>query len=77
MFFATPHLGSEGAQRLESMVNINAALTYRNTSKFLESLRRDSQDLFNLSEDFSPHARKYAIVSYYEGEVHPIIREVV
>ena len=77
MFFGTPHLGSEAAHRLERLKNINGAVTFRNTSEFLTTLRSHSTELGNLSEDFSPHASKYAIISYFERDVHPLLKELV
>jgi hypothetical protein len=46
-------------------------------SRFVEILQTNSADLLKISEDFIPLAHKYAIVSYYEQHVDPMLKAVV
>jgi hypothetical protein len=54
-----------------------AAFPYQKEGKFLESLRRNSKDLMAITEDFVPLSEEYSIVSFWEEDIVPGLRDVV
>ena len=77
VFFGTPHRGADSAKWLGIIANMASAAYGRSSSKFVPMLRTYSEDLLKISDDFRPWAQKYAIVSFYEENVHPVLGSVV
>ncbi|KAK0647013.1 Alpha/Beta hydrolase protein [Cercophora newfieldiana] len=77
IFFGTPHRGSNEAEWAEVISGVVSTTMNRPKSELLETLRSNSDELMNISEDFAPLAPRYAIASFYEANVHPVLGRVV
>ncbi|KAK4186018.1 protein SERAC1 [Podospora australis] len=78
VFFGTPHRGSDLA-KWGSMLSeaAMAAAPGQWSSKLIPILETYSERLLELSDDFRPFAGQYAIVSFYEQHVHPVLGNLV
>ncbi|GAP82519.1 putative protein SERAC1 [Rosellinia necatrix] len=66
VFFGTPHRGADIAKWGAMIRNIARVVTCWPRPSFLDVLRRNSEDLYKISEDFLPLSSNYAIISFYE-----------
>ncbi|KAI0193668.1 Alpha/Beta hydrolase protein [Xylaria flabelliformis] len=77
VFFGTPHRGADAAHWAVMAEKIGHAVFRTSKSKFLEILVRNSEDLYEITEDFRPIAANYAIVSFYEEYAYNILGKVI
>ena len=69
LFFGTPHRGSDAARWGSIVAGIaQSAGGVKPRSLFLCTLKPNSDDLINLTEDFRHIAHRYAIVSFVEQD---------
>lgn len=68
IFFGTPHQGSSLAAYATILTRIPLIFANKPSPKLLEALRRDSDALKKLTEDFRKHhgEKPYNIVTFYE-----------
>lgn len=70
MILATPHGGSPLANIGKIVANIVSACSWMNPAKrLLGTLQKDSEALFEISQDFVHKAQKLHLVSFYEMEM--------
>ncbi|KAH6843219.1 hypothetical protein B0I37DRAFT_383999 [Chaetomium sp. MPI-CAGE-AT-0009] len=77
VFFGTPHRGADAAKWGAVVDGIVSALLHRPKGELVKTLKTNSEGLLSISEDFSPLASRYAIASFYESNVHPLLGTVV
>ncbi|KAI1168207.1 Alpha/Beta hydrolase protein [Nemania serpens] len=70
VFFGTPHRGADAAQWGLLAAKIAGAVVPRLRSGHLKLLTRNSEGLYNISEDFRHLASRYAIISFYEEHAY-------
>ncbi|KAI0970859.1 Alpha/Beta hydrolase protein [Xylaria arbuscula] len=70
VFFGTPHRGADAANWAMLVIKIARTVLPRSHFRFLKFLKRNSEDLYNVSEDFKHLASRYAIVSFYEEHAY-------
>ncbi|KAI0555984.1 Alpha/Beta hydrolase protein [Xylaria curta] len=77
VFFGTPHRGADAAHWAVMAEKIGHAVLRTSKSEFLKILVRNSEDLYEITEDFRPIAADYAIVSFYEEYAYNILGKVI
>ncbi|KAK3689030.1 Alpha/Beta hydrolase protein, partial [Podospora appendiculata] len=78
VFFGTPHRGADAATWASLVAGITTTAFGRSPkSVFLRTLKPNSRDLMDISEDFRPLSTKYANVSFVESDVLSGLRRVV
>ncbi|KAK3317309.1 Alpha/Beta hydrolase protein [Cercophora scortea] len=78
VFFGTPHRGADAATWASLVAGITTTAFGRSPkSVFLRTLKPNSRDLMDISEDFRPISTKYAIASFVETDVFSGLRRVV
>ncbi|KAK4223461.1 Alpha/Beta hydrolase protein [Podospora fimiseda] len=78
IFFGTPHRGADGARWLTLVTNITSSLSPQiKASPFVKALQTHSEELFKITQDFRLLTDNYAIISFYEQDVHPILGDVI
>ncbi|KAK3291348.1 Alpha/Beta hydrolase protein [Chaetomium fimeti] len=77
VFFGTPHRGSDTARWAKVVADVVSTSLHRPEGELLKVLQTNSEGLMNVSEDFAPLASRYAIASFYETNVHPVLGTVV
>ncbi|GAB1317133.1 hypothetical protein MFIFM68171_07343 [Madurella fahalii] len=77
VFFGTPHRGADAAKWAKVVTDVVSTSLNLPQAELVKVLQTNSDDLMSISEDFSPLASRYAIASFYESIVHPILGTVV
>ncbi|KAK4222932.1 protein SERAC1 [Podospora fimiseda] len=77
VFFGTPHRGSDVANTLGPLANITSSGWGWAKSKFLPLLKTHSAPLREVSDEFRHVAPRYMLVSFYEENIHPALRDLV
>ncbi|KAI1747836.1 Alpha/Beta hydrolase protein [Xylaria castorea] len=77
VFFGTPHRGADAAHWAVMAEKIGHAVLRTSQSEFLKVLARNSEDLYEITEDFRPIAANYAIVSFYEEYAYNVLGKVI
>lgn len=77
MFFGTPHQGANAVDWANVATQLVRAAFLKPKKEFIEALRRDSEILTKLTDDFVPLAGEYAIVSFWEQDYLPGLRSAV
>ncbi|KAI1145838.1 Alpha/Beta hydrolase protein [Nemania diffusa] len=70
VFFGTPHRGANAADWALMATKIGRSVLPRSHFRYLEILKRNSEELYDVSEDFRHLASRYAIVSFYEEHAY-------
>ncbi|KAI1173091.1 Alpha/Beta hydrolase protein [Nemania sp. FL0916] len=70
VFFGTPHRGADAANWAAMAGRIGGAVLPRFSFRYLELLKRNSEGLYRVSEDFKHLASRYEIVSFYEEHAY-------
>jgi hypothetical protein len=77
MFFGTPHQGAKAVDWANVATQLVRAAFLKPKKEFVKALRRDSEILTKLTDDFVPLAGEYAIVSFWEQDYLPGLRSAV
>ena len=72
LYFGTPHSGANGAQLELWLVRLFSTVMHVNT-KMVKSLRRDSEELEQLGQEYLPISHDFESFFFYETYPTPIL----
>ncbi|KAK4203134.1 hypothetical protein QBC40DRAFT_167527 [Triangularia verruculosa] len=75
VFFGTPHRGSDAATSFIPVQKITGVVLGK--SRFIPLLKTHSDGLREVSDEFRHVAARYALITFYEQDKHPILRKVI
>lgn len=66
IFFETPHQGSEQTSYGKVLINIATTVLQKPTSRLIDALQTNSDQLLRLTSEFKFQLPKYKVASFYE-----------
>ncbi|KAK5658169.1 hypothetical protein OQA88_2142 [Cercophora sp. LCS_1] len=75
VFFGTPHRGSDVADSLAPLHKITS-IGWRKL-KLFSTLKMHSEGLLDVSDEFRYIAHRYALITFYEQHIHPMLRDPI